>query len=60
MSVPADPCPIDAFDGLVEFRVDPDAEPGNVVPAMAALLIDLVRGKQASTFRRWNGEEADA
>ncbi len=40
---PAAPGPDDALDGLVEFRVDPQADPGNVVPALARLLIDLAR-----------------
>jgi len=30
-------------DGLVAFRVDPTTEPGNAVPALARLLIDLAR-----------------
>ncbi len=40
---PSDLCPIDALDGVVEFRVDPNTQPGNVVSALARLLIDLVR-----------------
>jgi hypothetical protein len=35
------PRPDDALD--VEFCVDPQAEPGNVVPALARLLIDLAQ-----------------
>jgi hypothetical protein len=38
----------EALDGLVEFRVDPDAHPGNVVPALAQLLIDLARRERAT------------
>jgi hypothetical protein len=38
---PAGPHPADAFDALVEFRVDPDAEAGNVIPVLARLLIQL-------------------
>jgi hypothetical protein len=28
-------------DTLIEYRVDPDADPGNVIPTLARLLIDL-------------------
>lgn len=41
MTAPADPR--SDVDALVEFRVDPEARPGNVVPALARLLIDLAR-----------------
>ena len=40
---PSDPHPDDALDHLVQFRVDPEAQPGNTVPALARLLIDLAR-----------------
>jgi len=43
MIAPADPRPVDVLDRLVEYRTDPDAQPGNVVPALAALLIDLAQ-----------------
>jgi hypothetical protein len=35
--------PADPLDAVVEFRVDPDAPAGNVIPALARLLIDLAR-----------------
>jgi hypothetical protein len=38
---PADSRP--DVDALVEFRVDPDAQSGNVVAPLARLLIDLMR-----------------
>ena len=53
MIAPADPRPADVVDGLVEFRVDADAQPGRVVPALARLLIDLHR-------KRTEGEDDDA
>jgi hypothetical protein len=43
VSATSNPRLTDALDGLVEYRVDLDAEPGNVVPPLAALLIDLAR-----------------
>jgi hypothetical protein len=46
------PHPTDALDGLVEFRADPDAAPGNVVSALAALLIGMARRRNA------DGQEA--
>ena len=41
----ADPRPDVAC--LVEYRVDADAAPGNVIPALARLLIDLDRRRRA-------------
>jgi hypothetical protein len=41
----ADPCP-DVSAGRVSFRVDPDAPRGNVVAALAALLIRLARERR--------------
>ena len=35
MIAPADPRPADVLDGKVEFHVDPDAQPGRMVPALA-------------------------
>ncbi len=49
----ADPRPAEVLDALVEFRVDADAQPGRVVPALARLLIDLHR-------KRTEGEDDDA
>ena len=48
---PADPRP--DIDGLVEYHVDADASPGNVVPSLARLLIDMHR-------KRKEGEDDDA
>lgn len=39
----------DPLDTLVEYRVDPEAEPGNVVPALARLLIDLARRRSETS-----------
>jgi hypothetical protein len=41
MIAPADPRPDDHLDALVKFRVDPDAAPGNAIPVLARLLIQL-------------------
>jgi len=38
---------LDVLDSFAVV-VDPDAEPGNVIPTLARLLIDLARGQQAS------------
>ncbi|MFZ1932487.1 MAG: hypothetical protein WCB27_00010 [Thermoguttaceae bacterium] len=46
MIATADPRPDDHLDALVKFRVDPDAAPGNVIPALARLLIDLARRRE--------------
>ena len=51
---PADPCP--DVEALVEFHVDPRAEPGNVNPALARLLIDLDRrGRTADSENETGG-----
>jgi hypothetical protein len=47
MKTRADPRPDD--DGLVEYRVDPDAPAGNVIPALARLLIDLARRRNETS-----------
>jgi len=41
MILPADPPAV--YGSLVEYRVDANAAPGNVVPSLARLLIDLSR-----------------
>jgi hypothetical protein len=41
MIAPADPHRTD--EALVEFRVDPNAEQGHVIPTLARLLIDLAQ-----------------
>jgi hypothetical protein len=55
MIAPADPRPDDHLDALVKFRVDPDAAPGNVIPVLARLLIQLaekarLRGESGDTL----------
>ncbi len=45
---PSDPCPTDALDSVVEYHVDPKAQPGNVVPVLARMLIDLSRCRCAA------------
>jgi hypothetical protein len=45
MTALATPCPTDALDGVVAFRVDANAQPGDAVPALARLLIDLAHQK---------------
>ena len=59
MIAPADPRPHDALDGLVEFHVDPDAQPGRVVPALARLLIDLARRRQVPSHEHEHGGPGD-
>jgi hypothetical protein len=46
MTAPADPR--SDVDTLVEFRIA-DVQPGNVVPALARLLIDLARRQDERT-----------
>ena len=46
MTAPADPR--SDIDALVEFRIT-DTQPGNVVPALARLLIDLARQQDERT-----------
>jgi hypothetical protein len=49
---PPDPCPLsldmppDTLDGTVQYHVDADAEPGDVLPALAELLIDMHRRRR--------------
>ena len=50
MIAPADPRPDDVdLDAPVEFRVDPEARPGDVIPALARLLIQLARRRRADS-----------
>lgn len=49
MIAPASPAasrPADSLDSMMEFRVDPDAQPGNVLPALAKLLINMARRRR--------------
>lgn len=46
---PAKPRPSDAPGYAVEFRIDHEAEPGDVLPALARLLIDLARPDRAAS-----------
>ena len=54
MIAPADPRPDDHLDALVKFRVDPDAAPGNVMPVLARLLIQLA--EKAREHRAESGD----
>jgi hypothetical protein len=55
-ATPANPRPADYLDGLVEFRVDPQAERGDVVGALAALLVGIDRRRR----ERAAADEAEA
>lgn len=59
MIAPADPRPADVLDGKVEFHVDPDAQPGRVVPALARLLIDLARRRRDASPEQQHGGQAN-
>ncbi len=45
----AKPRPSDARGYSVEYRIDQEAEPGDVLPALARLLIDLARQQRGAS-----------
>jgi hypothetical protein len=59
MIAPADPRSGDHLDGLVEYRLDVDAVPGNAVPALARLLIDLARQRRDASREQQHGGPSD-
>lgn len=59
MIAPSDPRPDDVdLDALVEFRVDPDARPGDVTAALARLLIDLARWRRGDSRKALAEQQA--
>jgi hypothetical protein len=46
------------LDGLVEYRVDPDARPGDVTAALAKLLIHLARRRRGDSHEAPTEQQA--
>jgi hypothetical protein len=49
-----------SFGGVVEFHLDADAQPGNVIPALARWLSDLARRRRATESQNEMGGPSPA